>query len=296
MNRPTAISLRSMSGFVLLCLTLAACSTMQKGSTGTESLAPEKEAAPISEAAKTPAPATPAPAPAPATSSSTSDTTAAPAQSAPQQPEAAASTAAAAPGGWPEVGAAKSEDVERAKSQLAEQEAQIAKLRAEQDLAKQQAEGAAQPQTQESAAPAAPPVETSQPAPEPATVAKAAEPPSAGETQSAIERPLENSVYFDFDRSTIKDDYDSMLTGHAAYLKSHSDTGVEIQGNCDERGSREYNLALGARRAEAVKRALVIAGADGKRINTVSFGSEKPVATGKDEESYRKNRRADIVY
>ena len=291
MNRPSAISLRSSFGLALVCLTIAACSTMQKGSTGTESLAPGKEAAPISEATKTPAPATPAP----TTSSTTSAPVSAPAESA-AQPEAAASTAAAAPEASPEAGAAKSEDVERAKSQLAEQEAQIAKLRAEQDLAKQQAEGAAQPQTQESAAPAATPVETSQPAPEPAAVAKAAEAPSAGETQSAIERPLENSVYFDFDRSTIKDDYDSMLTGHAAYLKSHSDTKVEVQGNCDERGSREYNLALGARRAEAVKRALVIAGADGKRINTVSFGSEKPVATGKDEESYRKNRRADIVY
>jgi peptidoglycan-associated lipoprotein len=94
----------------------------------------------------------------------------------------------------------------------------------------------------------------------------------------------------------VPDKYDSMLVAHAAYLKAHPDFKAEVQGNCDERGSREYNLALGARRAESVKRALELAGADGSRISAISYGSEKPVATGKDEESYSQNRRVDIVY
>jgi peptidoglycan-associated lipoprotein len=87
-----------------------------------------------------------------------------------------------------------------------------------------------------------------------------------------------------------------MIVGHAAFLKAHPDYKAEVQGNCDERGSREYNLALGARRAESVKRALELAGAEGANIKTVSFGAEKPVAFGQDEESYRQNRRADIRY
>jgi len=110
-----------------------------------------------------------------------------------------------------------------------------------------------------------------------------------------VQQPLQRSVYFDYDKSGIKEEYDSMLMAHAAYLKLHPGIAKEIQGNCDERGSREYNLALGARRAEAVKRALELLGADGRKIKTVSFGSEKPVALGKDEESYSQNRRADIV-
>jgi peptidoglycan-associated lipoprotein len=110
-----------------------------------------------------------------------------------------------------------------------------------------------------------------------------------------VKRPTERSVYFEYDKSIIKDQYDAILRAQAAFLESHKNFSAEIQGNCDERGSREYNLALGARRAEAVKQALVLLGVDGEKITTVSFGSEKPVALGKDEESYTQNRRVDIV-
>ena len=77
-------------------------------------------------------------------------------------------------------------------------------------------------------------------------------------------------MYFDYDQFSIPDKYDSMLVGHAAYLKAHPDVRAEVQGNCDERGSREYNLALGARRAESVKRALELSGAEGTHISAVA--------------------------
>ena len=104
------------------------------------------------------------------------------------------------------------------------------------------------------------------------------------------------SIYYDFDAYNIKEEYQHLVEAHGKFLLEHKDLKMRIEGNCDERGSREYNLALGARRAEAVKRALELAGADSNRISAVSYGAEKPVALGKDEESYSKNRRADIVY
>ena len=119
---------------------------------------------------------------------------------------------------------------------------------------------------------------------------------SKSDTSNAYaKKPLERSVYFDFDKSIIKEHFDSVLKAQAAYLEAHKNFSAELQGNCDERGSREYNLALGARRAEAVKQALVLLGVDGEKITTVSFGAEKPVALGKDEDSYNQNRRVDIV-
>jgi peptidoglycan-associated lipoprotein len=119
--------------------------------------------------------------------------------------------------------------------------------------------------------------------------------PKSEASNQYVKRPTEHSVYFEFDKSIIKDQYEAILKAQAAFLESHKNFSAEIQGNCDERGSREYNLALGARRAEAVKQALVLLGVDGEKIKTVSFGSEKPVALGKDEESYAQNRRVDIV-
>ena len=119
---------------------------------------------------------------------------------------------------------------------------------------------------------------------------------SATQTRSSIPKPVERSVYFNYDEASVLARYDAMLLANAAYLKEHSGADVEVEGNCDERGSREYNLALGARRAEQVKRALEVGGVDASRIHTVSFGKEKPVAMGQDEKSYSMNRRADIVY
>ncbi|MBT4386025.1 MAG: peptidoglycan-associated lipoprotein Pal [Betaproteobacteria bacterium] len=105
-----------------------------------------------------------------------------------------------------------------------------------------------------------------------------------------------DSVYFDFDKSFIVPKFDDVITSHAEYLRANPDLNVEIQGNCDERGSREYNIGLGNRRALAVKAALEILGVAGGRITITSFGSEKPGAMGHDESSWQQNRRADFAY
>jgi len=103
-------------------------------------------------------------------------------------------------------------------------------------------------------------------------------------------------VYFDFDSNVVKDEYRPLIQAHARYMVDHADTHIRIEGNCDERGSREYNLALGQRRAEAVKKIMTVLGVSDNRIETISFGEEKPVALGHDEASWAKNRRADIKY
>ncbi|PLZ00189.1 peptidoglycan-associated lipoprotein [Burkholderia sp. WAC0059] len=104
------------------------------------------------------------------------------------------------------------------------------------------------------------------------------------------------SVYFDFDSYTVKDDYQSLLQAHAQYLKTHPERHILIQGNTDERGTSEYNLALGQKRAEAVRQALLLLGVPDSQVEAVSLGKEKPVALGHDEASWAQNRRADIVY
>ena len=104
------------------------------------------------------------------------------------------------------------------------------------------------------------------------------------------------SIYFDFDSYAVRDDYQPLLQQHAQYLKSHPDRHVLIQGNTDERGTSEYNLALGQKRAEAVRRAMSLLGVADSQMEAVSLGKEKPQATGHDEESWAQNRRADLVY
>ncbi len=104
------------------------------------------------------------------------------------------------------------------------------------------------------------------------------------------------SIYYEYDRYDIQEQYVPIVEAHARLLMAHADLKILVQGNCDDRGSREYNLALGQRRAESVKRAMVLLGVNEKQIETVSFGAEKPVAFGQDEESWAKNRRSDIVY
>jgi len=104
------------------------------------------------------------------------------------------------------------------------------------------------------------------------------------------------SVYYEYDRYDIKEEYVPLVEAHSKFLMDHADLKVAVQGNCDDRGSREYNLALGQRRANSVKHAMVLLGVADKQIETVSFGAEKPVAFGQDEDSWAKNRRADIVY
>ena len=104
------------------------------------------------------------------------------------------------------------------------------------------------------------------------------------------------SVYFDFDSNAVKDEYRGVVTAHAKYMTEKKETKIRIEGNCDERGSREYNLALGQRRAEAVKKVMTVLGVQEGRIETVSFGEEKPAAPGHDEASWAQNRRGDIRY
>jgi peptidoglycan-associated lipoprotein len=104
------------------------------------------------------------------------------------------------------------------------------------------------------------------------------------------------SVYFDFDSNAVKDEYRGLVTAHSRYLADKRDSRIRIEGNCDERGSREYNLALGQRRAESVKKVMTVLGVPDARIETTSYGEEKPMAPGHDESAWAQNRRADIKY
>ena len=104
------------------------------------------------------------------------------------------------------------------------------------------------------------------------------------------------SVYFDYDSYVVKDEFKPVVDAHANYLTSHHDRKIVIQGNTDERGGREYNLALGQKRAEAVRKSLSLLGVPDSQMEAVSFGKEKPKATGSDEASWAENRRADIAY
>jgi peptidoglycan-associated lipoprotein len=127
---------------------------------------------------------------------------------------------------------------------------------------------------------------------------------SASENESSRTDPLSDpasplarrSIYFDFDSFVIKDEFRPVLEAHAAYLLANPSRRIVIQGNTDERGSREYNIALGQKRAEAVRRALSTLGVPEAQAEAVSFGEERPKATGTDEASLAENRRADIVY
>jgi peptidoglycan-associated lipoprotein len=104
------------------------------------------------------------------------------------------------------------------------------------------------------------------------------------------------SVYYDFDAYNIKGEFQSLVEAHGKFLLEHKDFKMRIEGDCDERGSREYNLALGQRRADSIKKAMTLLGVPAKQIETVSYGSEKPKALGHDEEAWAENRRSDIVY
>jgi peptidoglycan-associated lipoprotein len=103
-------------------------------------------------------------------------------------------------------------------------------------------------------------------------------------------------VYFDFDSSEIKGAGTDVVAAHAKYLAAHSGTRVRLEGHTDERGSREYNIGLGERRAQAVRRALLLQGATDAQISTVSYGEERPAVSGHDEAAWSKNRRVEIVY
>lgn len=103
-------------------------------------------------------------------------------------------------------------------------------------------------------------------------------------------------IYFEYDSSTVLADYRPAVEAHASYLASHSDTVITLEGHADERGSREYNLALGERRALSLKQQMVLMGAVPDQIITVSYGEERPAEDEHDGEAYSLNRRAELVY
>jgi len=104
------------------------------------------------------------------------------------------------------------------------------------------------------------------------------------------------TVYFDFDSSEIKGEGTDIVAAHAKYLAANPATRVRLEGHTDERGSREYNIGLGERRAQSVRRALLLQGAVDAQISTVSYGEERPAVPGHDEAAWAKNRRVEIVY
>jgi peptidoglycan-associated lipoprotein len=104
------------------------------------------------------------------------------------------------------------------------------------------------------------------------------------------------SIYYDLDSFEVKDQYKELVEAHARYLRDNPRSKMLIQGNTDERGSREYNVALGQRRSEGVKKMLLLLGAREDQVESVSLGEEKPKAEGHDEQAWSQNRRSDILY
>jgi len=104
------------------------------------------------------------------------------------------------------------------------------------------------------------------------------------------------SIYYDFDKFEVKDEYRPMIEAHAKYLRDNPGARMLIQGNTDERGGREYNVGLGQRRSDGVKKMLILLGAKEAQIESVSLGEEKPKSQGNTEEAWSQNRRADILY
>ena len=104
------------------------------------------------------------------------------------------------------------------------------------------------------------------------------------------------SIYYDLDKYDVKEEYRALVEAHAKYLRENPNMRILVQGNTDERGSREYNLALGQRRSDGLKRMLTLLGAQERQIEAVSLGEEKPQDGGHDEAAWSKNRRSDILY
>jgi peptidoglycan-associated lipoprotein len=103
-------------------------------------------------------------------------------------------------------------------------------------------------------------------------------------------------VYFDYDEAEILPEFTALLQAHGQYLAQNPNTQLRLEGHADERGSREYNIGLGERRAQAVRRVLMLQGAGGSQFTTVSYGEERPAQSGSDDEAWRLNRRVELVY
>jgi len=147
----------------------------------------------------------------------------------------------------------------------------------------------------EEAKPGTPTPSAATPAPGAAAASPSA-PTTAPIEQTPSDLLSKRSVFYDYDKYDIKDEYRPILQAHAKYLAQNRGKKMLVQGNCDERGSREYNIALGQRRAEGVKRTLLLMGAAGSQIEAVSLGEEKPRCSDHSEACWSQNRRGDMLY
>jgi peptidoglycan-associated lipoprotein len=140
---------------------------------------------------------------------------------------------------------------------------------------------------------------TSVPA-QPAVTAVTPDTPKGDQLPNALKDPnnilSKRSLYYEYDKYDVKDEYKPLLQAHARYLAQNRNAKMLIQGNCDERGSREYNIALGQKRADGVKKLLLLMGAQESQIESVSLGEEKPRCTASTEDCYSQNRRSDMLY
>lgn len=142
-----------------------------------------------------------------------------------------------------------------------------------------------------------PPADMTEQPEEPEVVApQPADQDAFGNPLDEFGNPVARTVHFDFDESVLKENDIPVLRLHAAFLRKYPDRTIVVEGNCDERGTREYNLALGERRADSVQTFLIANGVMRGQIETVSYGEERPVDPAHDEVAWAKNRRADIVY
>ncbi|KAF1046722.1 peptidoglycan-associated lipoprotein Pal [Xylophilus sp.] len=128
-------------------------------------------------------------------------------------------------------------------------------------------------------------------APAPAVVRRGEPPPVA-----AVPAPTQRVVYFDYDRYDVKPEYRGVVQAHADYLRGDPRRSVVLQGHTDERGGTEYNLALGQRRAEAVRRSLLLLGVSDAQVEAISYGKEKPASTEHSERGWQRNRRVEFDY
>jgi len=181
---------------------------------------------------------------------------------------------------------AEAQAIEEAQA-TAEAEAQAAA----EAIVEAQAEAASQAQAQAAEA-AADAADVAQQAASEAAAVAAQKQQQAQDTAQA----LAHIIYFDFDQSTIKAEFRTALNGHAAYLSQNPSASIVLEGHADERGTREYNIALGERRGNAVSRYLVVQGVSIDAIEVVSFGEERPVNAGHDSASWSENRRVEIRY
>lgn len=131
---------------------------------------------------------------------------------------------------------------------------------------------------------------------QPAVAAAPAAESESSKLAAEIQKLEKQSVYFDFDKSVVKPEYHDVVRNQAEFIKAHKNDIVTVEGNCDERGSSEYNLALGSRRAKAVAKSLEIDGVPAAQIKVLSFGEEKPRLLCHEEKCWKENRRADFVH